>query len=129
MLDFVGGARDGSCPDDGCVGSIEVTIQYFSGCPNWQDALRHVSEAARGAGVEVTVSTIAVETLEDAERLAFTGSPTIQLDGVDPFVVAGAAPALACRVYLTETGPAGAPSVPQLTAALRAPASPPCGRY
>lgn len=105
--------------DNGAVSRVEVTIQYFSGCPNWRAALRHVSEAGRTAGVRVTVSLVAVETAADAERLTFTGSPTILLDGVDPFAVEGAAPALACRTYGTSEGLGGAPSVAQLTAALQ----------
>lgn len=98
--------------------SVEVTIQYFSGCPNWHDAARHVREAADAAGVEVTIARVAVETVADAVRLMFTGSPTILLDGIDPFSRHGAAPALACRVYATEEGLAGSPTVAQLTAAL-----------
>ena len=50
-----------------------------------------------------------------------TGSPTILLDGVDPFAAAGAAPTVSCRIYRGPDGAAdGAPSVQDLTAALSA---------
>ena len=106
--------------DDGLVRDVEVTIQFFSGCPNWQEALSRVREAAREAGVSVTVTTVPVQTKAAADRLGFIGSPTVLVDGVDPFAVAGAVPALACRVYRTDAGVDGAPTVDQLTEVLRA---------
>ena len=54
-----------------------MTVLYFAGCPNWQTALDHINEAARQAGTEVRVTILAVETLDDANRVGFTGSPTI----------------------------------------------------
>jgi hypothetical protein len=49
--------------------------------------------------------------------LSFHGSPTIIVDGHDPFPTAGQ-PGLACRIYQTPAGPAGAPTVEQLRSAL-----------
>lgn len=40
--------------------------------------------------------TTVVTTTEDAHRLGFIGSPTILVDGQDPFTKLGAQPALAC---------------------------------
>jgi hypothetical protein len=48
------------------------------------------------------------------------GSPTVLIDGEDPFADPDAPVGLACRVYPTADELAGAPSVAQLTAALRA---------
>lgn len=98
--------------------SVEVTVLYFSGCPTWTTALERVHAAAAHAGVEVSVSVLAVETDEDATRVGFTGSPTIWVDGTDPFARLDAVPALACRVYATADGLAGSPTVDQLAAAL-----------
>jgi hypothetical protein len=61
-----------------------------------------------------------VETAEDAERLRFIGSPTILVDGRDPFAGAEAAFGLTCRVFQTPKGLAGSPTPDQLRAALRA---------
>lgn len=97
-----------------------MTVQYFDGCPNWHTALDHVHEAALRTGVAAQVTTVPVETEQDARRLGFTGSPTVLVNGTDPFAVAGAVPALACRVFATPTGLAGAPSVDQLVDALTA---------
>ncbi len=61
-----------------------------------------------------------VETPEDAERLRFVGSPTILLDGRDPFAGATVAFGLTSHVYQTPEGLAGSPTPEQLRAALRA---------
>lgn len=94
--------------------TTDVTVQYFSGCPNWQTALKRVEHAAAQAGVEIRLITQAVETDEDAAQLGFIGSPTILVDGSDPFARPGAVPALACRVYSTPEGLAGSPSVGEI---------------
>ncbi len=98
--------------------SVDVTVLYFGGCPSWQTAIERVHAAAARTGVEVQVSTRAVESNEDANRLGFTGSPTILLNGTDPFAKPGQVPALACRVYSTLDGLAGSPTVDQLVDAL-----------
>ena len=61
-----------------------------------------------------------VATGEEAADLGFVGSPTILIDGKDPFVRSVDGFALACRIYQTADGPDGAPTVDQLCAALSA---------
>jgi hypothetical protein len=39
-----------------------------------------------------------VRTAREAERLGFAGSPTILVDGIDPFADPGASTGLACRI-------------------------------
>ncbi|MGA8980263.1 MAG: thioredoxin family protein [Pedococcus sp.] len=98
--------------------SVVVTVLHFDGCPSWQTAIERVHAASARTGVRVTVSTRAVGSTEDADRLGFTGSPTILLNGTDPFAQPGDVPALACRVYATPDGLAGSPTVDQLVDAL-----------
>lgn len=58
---------------------------------------------------------------DQATAAGMTGSPTLLIDGRDPFE-SGQAPSLSCRLYPTDTGRLdGAPSVAALRAALRAP--------
>ena len=59
-----------------------------------------------------------METPEEAERLAFIGSPTILVDGRDPFASGNEPSALACRVFTTPDGRAGCPTVEQLVEVL-----------
>ncbi|MDQ2757854.1 MAG: thioredoxin family protein [Actinomycetota bacterium] len=97
---------------------MDVTVLYFGGCPSWQTAIERVRAASTRTGVQVRVRTQAVESNEDADRLGFTGSPTILLDGIDPFARPGEVSALACRMYTTPDGLAGSPTVDQLVDAL-----------
>ena len=47
------------------------------------------------------------------------GSPTLLIDGVDPFAVPGQPPSMSCRLYRDDDGQAsGAPSAGQLRQAL-----------
>jgi hypothetical protein len=95
-----------------------VKVLYFDGCPNWQVAAGRLRQALDAAGLagRVDVTYQAVETPEEAERAGFRGSPTILVDGRDPWP--GGGYGLACRIYQTEAGPEGSPSVQQLAGAL-----------
>ena len=55
----------------------------------------------------------------DASRLGMHGSPTLLINGVDPFAAPGTPASLSCRVYRDETGQSrGAPSLAALRMAL-----------
>ena len=98
---------------------VRVTLQYFDDCPSWQVADQRLQQAlSESAHPDVAIDYQKVETPEDAERLGFTGSPTVLIDGRDPFAVPGTAAGLACRVYRTPDGLAGSPALEQLTEAL-----------
>jgi hypothetical protein len=96
---------------------MDITLLYFDDCPNWRVADERLAEiAAERADLKVTRHL--VETLEEAERVGFHGSPSILVDGVDVFAEPDAGVGLSCRVYRTPDGLAGAPTVEQLRAAL-----------
>jgi hypothetical protein len=93
-----------------------VTLLYFDGCPNWQVAderLRQLQDEA-----DFTLDYVTVDTPEEAERLGFGGSPTLLIEGEDPFATGEEPSGLACRVYDTPEGPQGSPTLAQLRAAL-----------
>ncbi|MHB1534632.1 MAG: thioredoxin domain-containing protein [Acidimicrobiales bacterium] len=93
----------------------QITIQHTPGCPNAPLARQRV-EAAIGQldGAAPVVATQQIADPGDATRRGFRGSPTILFDGVDRFATSAGAPAFACRIYATESGPEGAPSVRQI---------------
>jgi hypothetical protein len=98
---------------------MRVELLYFDGCPNWHVAADRLAEALRALGRDdVGVERRQVETAEEAEELGFLGSPSIRIDGVDPFSSGGEQVGLACRVYATPTGLGGAPAISQLLEAL-----------
>lgn len=103
---------------------MRVQLLYFDGCPNWQvaedrlhEALHVLDNAALDAG-GVEVERVLVSTPELAQAWNFHGSPSILVDGVDPFAEPGAGVGLTCRLYRTPSGPGGAPTVSQLVAVL-----------
>lgn len=98
---------------------MNVTLQYFDGCPNWKVTKEHI-DALAGEGLDVTLNLQRVETPESAEELGFPGSPTVIIDGVDPFADSDAPVGLSCRVYRTRDRTAGSPTLAQLRSALRA---------
>jgi len=94
---------------------MEIRVQYFEGCPNVQ----LVADRLEEVGVDRSrVRFEMVATPEDADRIGFRGSPTILIDDGDPFADASAPVGFACRVYRTEAGTEGAPSLAQLQALL-----------
>jgi protein-disulfide isomerase len=96
---------------------MDIALLYFDDCPNWKVAEERLAAiAAERADLEVTRHL--VDTLEEAERVGFHGSPSILVNGVDVFAEPDAGVGLSCRVYRTPDGPAGAPTVEQLRAAL-----------
>ena len=94
---------------------MDVTLLYVDGCPHWQTADARLRVLADEFGLHVTYRK--VSSPEEAEVLAFHGSPTVLLDGQDPFPAEGE-PGLACRIYQTPAGPAGAPTIELLRAVL-----------
>lgn len=98
---------------------MKVTLQYFDGCPNWEETAAHI-EALVAEGFDVSFHRQLVDTPEAAERHGFRGSPTVIIDGADPFAEPDAPVGLSCRIYATETGSAGSPSLEQLRAAFDA---------
>ena len=98
---------------------MDVTLLYFDDCPNWQVADARLRQALALAGRdEVQVQRRPVVTAEQVEALGFGGSPTVLVNGRDPFADPHAPVGLSCRVYDTATGLTGAPTVEQLLAVL-----------
>ena len=99
---------------------MDVKVLFFDGCPNWEVADERLREALTQTGRgDVRVEHHRVTTPEEAETVRFRGSPTILVNGQDPFADPDAPVGLSCRVYRTDAGLAGAPTVEQLLTVLR----------
>ncbi len=99
---------------------MTVTLLHIAECPNWEHAgvrLRTALDAVGRAGEHIEY--VLLRTQEEAARYPFAGSPTVLIDGEDPFAHGGTMSELACRVYQTEDGLAGSPTVAELKAVLR----------
>lgn len=96
-----------------------MSLLYFDGCPHWTLAEQRLDAALAKVGRRgEPVRHVLVETPGDADRLGFVGSPTILVDGEDPFRTGDEKPAFACRVYTTPDGLVGCPTVAQLVEVL-----------
>jgi hypothetical protein len=91
---------------------MEIVIRFFDGCPNVAKAQERLVASLDGRDAPITRQ--CVETLAQAEVLGFRGSPTILIDGVDPWEDPSAPVGLACRLYASADGFDGAPSVEEL---------------
>jgi hypothetical protein len=96
---------------------MEITLQYFDGCPNWQTTEERLAVITAERS-DITVSRQLIETQAEAETVDFRGSPTLLADGVPLFPVPEAPPGLSCRVYLTPAGLAGSPTTEQIRDAI-----------
>lgn len=90
---------------------MEITLRHVADCPNLALARDRVIVAAEQAGLEVTIDEQLVRDPFEAARTGLTGSPTILIDGADPFATAGATLSVVCRLYRTSDGVQGAPTV------------------
>ncbi len=99
----------------------KIEFLYWAGCPSHPEALGLLREVLDEQGLAVEVDLHEVTSDEEADALAFPGSPTIRVDGrdVDP-AGANARPALTCRIYRLPDGRVSpVPSRGQLEDALR----------
>lgn len=98
-------------------GPMEVRLLYFDDCPNWRDAAAQL-DALAAENPALVVEHQVVDTPALAERTGFFGSPSIQVAGRDLFATGAESVGLSCRIYQTPDGPAGAPTIEQLRAAI-----------
>jgi hypothetical protein len=89
-----------------------ATVVFFDGCPHWATVDRRLRALADELGF--TLRYCRVDSPEQAQRLAFRGSPTVLVDGRDPFAAGDEPVGLSCRVYRTSHGVRGAPEMAQL---------------
>jgi hypothetical protein len=100
-------------------GPTGVRLLYSGDCPNWRIAKAHLRAALADIGADPSeIVYEEVTTPKQAAAVGFGGSPTILVDGVDPFAQPDDPTGVACRTYQTPEGARGAPTVDQLRAVL-----------
>ena len=92
---------------------MDITLQYFDGCPNWKVTRTHL-ETLEAEGIDMSVTLHLIDTPELAAAANFRGSPTVLIEGNDPFADPDAPVGLSCRVYRTDKGYVGSPTLEQL---------------
>jgi hypothetical protein len=96
---------------------MRLQVLHVPDCPN---AVALTTRLALLLGGHDRIEQQVIHDQDEAAAAGMSGSPTLLLDGIDPFAaVAGRPPGLSCRLYLDENGAlAGAPSLVQLRAAI-----------
>jgi hypothetical protein len=103
---------------------VKLQILSVPDCPNVVPLQQRLAEVLGGRD-DVDLRVEVVDTPENAALVGMNGSPTLLVDGVDPFAAPGQPTSVSCRLYRDETGrPTGAPSLDQLREALRDDTSP-----
>jgi hypothetical protein len=97
---------------------VHIEILHVPDCPNLDRIRTRLREALRAAGVTASVRELEVATPDAAARAGMRGSPTLLIEGRDPFAADAARPSLSCRLYRTASGVAGAPDLTQLVEAV-----------
>ncbi|MDQ2816023.1 MAG: thioredoxin family protein [Actinomycetota bacterium] len=93
---------------------MRIEVLTVPDCPNGPLAERRLAEALAGRR-DVILERRVVATLAEAERYGMHGSPTVLVDGCDPFAAPGTPASLSCRLYRGPDGQAqGVPSAGQL---------------
>lgn len=100
---------------------MKTELFYFGDCPSYVRAADNLKEALRMEGLPVVLEWVKVTSDEDARQKRFIGSPTIRIDGVDLEGPEAESKGYGygCRVYSSDGGLAGWPSVEQIRSALR----------
>lgn len=97
---------------------MKLTVLAVPGCPNAPLLEQRLAEVVAGRP-GVSVRRVEITDEAAAARWGMTGSPTLLIDGADPFARSGAGPALACRLYRDRNGrPVPVPSADDLRAAI-----------
>ena len=98
---------------------LRVELLAIEDCPHLAQAQRDLESVLRKGIIETPVQLIFVGSLEDAEFLAFPGSPTIRINGEDVVPQPDLPVALACRTYPDGQGRmVGSPPIESIRAAV-----------
>jgi hypothetical protein len=98
---------------------LDLSLLTVPGCPNGPVMLERLAEVLADYP-DARVTRLVVHDEADALRLGLHGSPTLLVNGIDPFSAPGNPASVSCRVYRDEYGQSqGAPSVAALRLALQ----------
>lgn len=97
---------------------MEIELLVVPHCPHARAADRLITAALTDTGVLATITRTVIPTYDAALARNFVGSPTILLDGSDPFPTGDRPTGLACRLYTTPECLQGTPQFSQLREAI-----------
>src|SRR5690349_9604231 len=100
---------------------MQLTVLAVPDCPNAPVLEERLAAVLQGRE-DVSVSHQLITDESEAERWGMPGSPTLLVDGIDPFAEPGQSASVSCRLYRSNDGRAsGAPSAAQLRQVIEQP--------
>jgi len=101
-------------------GDVNIELLAVPDCPNVALALarERVRIVLNELRAFATVHEHVIDSDAEAARLGMRGSPTILIDGIDPFAEPTSAHSISCRLFAVDGGVQGSPSIGQLVRAM-----------
>lgn len=97
---------------------MAITVLHVPECPG-AALLRNRLDVVLGDSLGAQVAWQVITSEDQARQHGMAGSPTLLVNGVDPFALPGQRSSLSCRLYRDDHGRLGpAPSAEQLRAVL-----------
>lgn len=99
--------------------SLQIDILYTDDNTDWQTAGELVRQALDALQLEASICYQAVSSDREAFELNFIGSPTVLIDGEDPWPMPKAPAGLRLRPYFSPEGMSDTPTYAMIVEALR----------
>ena len=96
-----------------------VDLLYFDGCPSWKKGFENLKAALAAENMEAEINLVPVETNAAAEKERFLGSPSFRVNGTDLWPEQRESYYLGCRLYFSDDGMQGFPTVPMIQERLK----------
>jgi hypothetical protein len=93
---------------------MEINLLYFDGCPSWKKALTHLQIASMKEKLDTQINLVEVKSALEAADVKFLGSPSFQINGQDLWPEDRQSYSMNCRVYKTNEGLKGWPTIEML---------------
>lgn len=94
---------------------LRIELLYFEGCPSWENGLENLKIALKSEDIsDADIHPVLISDEVDAMKEKFLGSPSFRVNGQDLWPEERKSYFLGCRVYLTEGGMKGFPTVDML---------------
>lgn len=94
---------------------MSITVLHVPDCPG-AELLRHRLDLVLGDAPGAQVAWLAITSEDQARQHGMTGSPTLLVNGADPFGRSGQQPSLSCRLYRGDDGRPGPSPTPRAAA-------------
>lgn len=62
---------------------VRIEVLFIEGCPGFLPVVESIKEIIAEEAIDAEINFILIETLEDARKLQFIGSPTVRINGRD----------------------------------------------